>query len=239
MKPSVRNSLGAAWIGLALCLTAADFSADAMEPQTLFNFQDGLSGAHPRGGLIIGPDGNFYGTTQDGGTNNAGTIFRLTADGVFTSLFSFNTTNGASPQAGLVLGKDGNLYGTTAFGGDRGSGTVFRFGTNGTLTRLGSLGGTNGAHPQCQLVMDADGNFYGTAPDGPNSFGTVFRLATNGVLSTLVPFNLNDGSSPQCDGLALGNDGNLYGDVCRLPNVLQRNDLQGYSQRCLDVIVLL
>jgi len=170
------------------------------------------SGSHPQGGLIVGSDGNFYGTTHDGGTDNAGTIFRITADGALTSLSSFNPTNGSAPQAGLALGKDGNFYGTTALGGDFNAGVVFRFATNGILTRLGSFNGTNGANPQCQLVMDAAGNFYGTAPEqGPNFVGTVFRVATNGALSTLVPFSGNNGASPQCDGLALGNDGNLYG----------------------------
>src|SRR6516162_6779292 len=98
--------------------------ANALEPQVLYSFQTGarslLDGVHPQAGLTLGPDGNFYGTTRDGGTNNAGTIFRLTANGVFTSLFAFNTTNGSAPQAGLALGTDGSIYGTTTLGGEFG-----------------------------------------------------------------------------------------------------------------------
>lgn len=88
----------------------------AMEPQIVFSFQNGaatLNGVHPQAGLTLGPDGNFYGTTRHRGSNSAGTIFRLTPDGVFSSLFACNNTNGAAPQAGLALGNDGNFYGTT------------------------------------------------------------------------------------------------------------------------------
>ena len=187
--------------------------AQALEPQTLFNFQlsPGSNGVHPQAALTLGPDGNFYGTTRDGGTNNFGTIFKVTPDGVFTSLFAFSGTNGAAPLGGLALGKDGNFYGTTSQGGPVRSGTVFRFSTNGVLTTLASFNGTNGANPQCQLVMDASGSFYGTTPvQGPDGLGTVFRVTTNGVLTTLVSFNDNNGANPE-DGLALGNDGNFYG----------------------------
>jgi uncharacterized repeat protein (TIGR03803 family) len=202
-------------VGLVLGSTLFGIRARAAQPQTLFNFQLGpgtVTGSHPNAGLILGPDGNFYGTTRDGGSNNAGTIFRLTADGALTSLFAFNTTNGSAPQAALALGRDGNFYGTTTLGGPMNFGTVFRFATNGTLTTLGSFNGTNGGDPQCQLVMDASGNFYGTAPEqGTNFSGTVFRVSTNGVLSTLATFNDVNGASPEDDGLALGNDGNFYG----------------------------
>ena len=91
-----------------------------------------LNGTRPQAGLVLGPDGNFYGTTRHGGSNSVGTIFRFTPGGVFTSLFSFKDTNGFGPQAGLALGQDGNFYGTTVFGGPNGSGTIFRFSTNGT-----------------------------------------------------------------------------------------------------------
>jgi uncharacterized repeat protein (TIGR03803 family) len=43
---------------------------------TLVSF-DGTNGASPEAGLIQGADGNFYGTTTQGGTNGYGTVFRL------------------------------------------------------------------------------------------------------------------------------------------------------------------
>ena len=161
-----------------------------------------LNGIHPEAGLALGPDGNFYGTTRDGGSNNLGTIFKITPSGALTSVLSFNGTNGSAPQGGLVLARDGILYGTTVMGGQNSFGTVFRFSTNGTLTSLASFSATNGANPQCQLVLDGSGNFYGTAPEqGANFSGTVFKVQTNGVLATLVQFDDSNGSSPE-DGLA-------------------------------------
>ena len=64
-------------------------------------------------GLVLGGDGNFYGTTAAGGSSGYGTVFKVTTNGVLTSLVSFNDANGAYPSAGLVFGRDGNFYGTT------------------------------------------------------------------------------------------------------------------------------
>ena len=74
-----------------------------------------------------GSDGSFYGTTIGGGTSNAGTVFQISTNGAFTSLYSFTGGNdGANPYAGLVQGSDGYFYGTTVNGGQGGGGTVFR-----------------------------------------------------------------------------------------------------------------
>ena len=70
-------------------------------------------GANPRDGLALGSDGELYGATENGGPADAGTVFRVTTNGVFASLFSFGNTNGANPEAGLVEGADGKFYGTT------------------------------------------------------------------------------------------------------------------------------
>ncbi len=83
---------------------------------TLVSFKN-TNGAHPIAGLVQNTDGNFYGTTSDGGTNGFGTIFRINPSGDFATLFSFNNTNGANPYGGLAVDAGGNLYGTTAYGG--------------------------------------------------------------------------------------------------------------------------
>ena len=84
---------------------------------SLYSFTGDNDGANPHAGLVQGSDGNFYGTTDCGGTNYAGTVFRINTNGALTSLYSFTGGNdGATPLAGLVQGSDGNFYGTT-YGG--------------------------------------------------------------------------------------------------------------------------
>jgi uncharacterized repeat protein (TIGR03803 family) len=85
-------------------------------------------GANPYGGLVQGSDGNFYGTTDSGGTNYDGTVFRISATGSYSNLYSFGsvTNDGNNPRAGLVQGSDGNFYGTTFEGGTNNLGTVFK-----------------------------------------------------------------------------------------------------------------
>ena len=183
---------------------------------TLVNFNY-ANGDGPRAGLTLGPDGDFYGTTQYGGDGGPGTVFKVTTNGTLTTLANFYMTNGANPLAGLTLGPDGNLYGTTGGGGATnlnggfGYGTVFKVTTNGALTTLVNLTNGNGDYPTAGLALGPDGNFYGTTWRGGSAgLGTVFQVATNGNLTTLVNFDDANGANPYA-GLALGPDGNLYG----------------------------
>lgn len=95
---------------------------------TLISF-DNTDGANPSAALVQGNDGNFYGTTEEGGMNNDGTVFKITSNGTLTTLLSFNDSNGAYPEAALVQGSDGNFYGTTPNGGANNDGTVFQMTT--------------------------------------------------------------------------------------------------------------
>lgn len=169
--------------------------------------------------LIQGSDGNLYGTTFVGGTNNCGTVFQLALSGNLNPLYSFTGgLDGANPQAGLVQDKSGYLYGTTSRGGSFGNGTVFKMATNGNLIWVVSFNGTNGSNGgygipaflEASLIQASDGNLYGVAPSGGTfGDGTVFQINTNGLLAVLHSFQGSDGANPF--GLMQGRDGNLYG----------------------------
>jgi len=168
--------------------------------------RDFANGAYPVAGLVQGTDGNFYGTTRDGGNGNQevggnGTIFKISPSGSFTILHRFNFTDGAEPVAGVIQATDGNFYGTTKSGGTNGFGTVFKITPSGTLTTLYSFGSqsgcTEGYFPVAGLVQDTNGNFYGTTAGGPcqQSNGTVFRLSVG--LSPFVSFVRSSGKVGQ------------------------------------------
>src|SRR5579871_1514846 len=191
----------AAIICLSLAWLALPAKAQSIQPIHSFTSFDG---ALPVAGLTLAPDGNFYGTTQEGGSAGHGTVFRITPNGAITSLASFLGANGEDPDAGLTLGPDGNFYGTTAYGGSSIWGTAFRVTTNGTLTTLVSFTNTNGGFPESRLMLASDGNFYGTTVIGgdSNSAGTVFRITTNGALTTLAIFDRTNGEFPGTLALA-------------------------------------
>jgi len=187
----------------------------------------GPNGANPVG-LTQATDGNFYGTTEYGGTNNLGAVFKITPQGALTTLYSFcsldNCADGANPEAGLVQASDGNFYGTTNRYNNC-CGTVFKISPEGQLKTLYTFCSlqncADGAHPTTGLVQAKDGNFYGTTSEGGANqafycgigCGTVFKITPEGMLTTLYRFcsqtNCIDGAHP--DFLVQGSDGNFYG----------------------------
>ncbi len=188
---------------------------------TLASF-NGTNGANPLlMSLVQGTDGNFYGTTQQGGANNScqggcGTVFKITSAGVLTSLYSFcsqpNCTDGSAPYAGLVQGTEGNFYGTTYAGGANNVGTVFQITPAGALTTLHSFAGPDGADPWAALTRANDGDFYGTTiVGGANSLGTVFKITSSGALTTLYSFQGGSDAANPVSGLVQARDGNFYG----------------------------
>jgi uncharacterized repeat protein (TIGR03803 family) len=179
----------------------------------------GSDGQIPYAGLIQGSDGNFYGTTYDGGVNGLGTVFKVTSSGVETVLYSFagGSSDGEHPYAGVIQGSDGNFYGTTYQGGASGYGTVFKLTPSGTETVLYAFVGgiSDGATPEAGLIQGGDGNFYGnTLQGGASDLGTVFKLTPSGTETVLHAFagGSSDGANPSAN-LVQGGDGNLYGST--------------------------
>ena len=165
----------------------------------------------PTNGLVQGTDGFFYGTTGSGGSNSAGTLYKVGADGTFASLLDFATTTASNPAAALAAGTDGNFYGTTRQGGTAGTGVFFKVTPAGQYTLLQSFSTATGHTPRGRLLRGSDGNFYGTAnAGGTNGTGTVFKATPAGVISVLCHFPASGVVNPQ-SGLTLGNDGNFYG----------------------------
>jgi uncharacterized repeat protein (TIGR03803 family) len=181
---------------------------------TLHSFTGGADGGYPLGGVIQGSDGNFYGTTSQGGANNTGTVFQITTAGTFTTLYSFlGGTNGAIPKAGLVQAADGNYYGTTSIGGSNTYGTVFSISSNGTFTPVYQFNKADGRYPADALIqsLSAYGFFFGTTTfGGTRGEGTAFKVSSQGTFTTLFDFGGTDGKMPS-SSLLQAKDGLFYG----------------------------
>jgi len=174
-------------------------------------------GEGPRGGLIRGSDGAFYGVTLSGGVHNGGTVYRVTAGGGYTLLHPINhATEGYYPESRLIEGADGSLYGTTALNG-LGYGVLFRISKDGSGYAVvhqftGSGVGSTGDSPTGDLARDSSGNLYGACyRGGAGNVGTLYRYSPGtGEVTVLHHFNGLSGGYP-LGGLARGADGRLYG----------------------------
>ncbi len=137
----------------------------------------------------LGADGNFYGSTQDSGTNQDGSIFQLRPDGACTTLHSFDGTDGTGPGA-LASDNNGNFYGATYQGGTglQIQGTFFRITANGDFTVLYSF--TFEEQPIGDgLTYGSDGNLYGaTVWGGYYGGGIPFNVSASGKYTQLGNF---------------------------------------------------
>jgi uncharacterized repeat protein (TIGR03803 family) len=202
------------------------FKLDATGKETVLYSFAGADGANPTAGLVQDGAGNFYGTTDNGGSSGCGAVggcgvvFKLDTTGKETVLYSFtNAADGATPVGGVIMDTAGNLYGTT-YNSPSGCGTVFKVDTTGKETVLHSftncftsLANSDGGEPYAGLVMDQAGNLYGTTVIGGSSgWGTVFKVDETGNETVLHSFSNvgTDGAFPY-GGLVRDKAGNLYG----------------------------
>jgi uncharacterized repeat protein (TIGR03803 family) len=197
------------------------FKIDAAGVKTvLHSFGDGDDGANPIAAVVQASDGSLYGTTYYGGAFGQGSVFRISAAGDESTLYSFTGgADGANSAAGLIEGTDGNLYGTTYYGGEANSGTVFRITPSGAESVLHAFaGGADGAYVDVGVVQGSDGSFYGvTAGGGAGDVGTVFAITPGGDTTVLYSFAGGEDGADPTDGanpssrLIEAEDGLLYG----------------------------
>lgn len=208
-------------IGLAITLSLLLALTPAAHAQTqtwgltnLYNFQGGISGPDggtPYTGLILGNDGNYYGTTWYGGTGG-GTVFKVAPTGAESIVYAFSGSQDGQLPFKLIQGTDGNFYGTTLWGGGtHGYGIIFKVTPGGEETILQSLTNTGGpANPAAGLTLGADGNFYGTSSaGGASGQGTFFQLTPAGSLSVLYSFGGDSGGDPAAE--LIQEDGEFFG----------------------------
>ncbi len=191
-----------------------------------------------RAGITFGQDGDLYGTTNGGGINDWGAVYRLkppTKKGQGWKekvLYSFDPNNNGiiRPEGPVTFDSAGNMYGTTPYGGDLncaggfGCGVVFELspptqkGKGWTFTSLYAFqDGNDGAAPRGYMVFDSNGNLYGTTQTGGGSdhAGIAFRLKppanTGGWTETVLHTFLAPAGAGDTGGLAWGKWGHLYG----------------------------
>jgi uncharacterized repeat protein (TIGR03803 family) len=176
---------------LVLCCVCAAvrLSAQSFSSVAFFNLLDGYEPDQP---LIVGADGNFYGTTSFGGNLSCnsgygcGLIFKMDLSGNVTVLHSFSSDDGEAPYA-LVQAADGDFYGTTPCRLDRGA-------------------PSHPVGPSHGKTLPGPGEVFEC--DGPGSF---FRMSPSGVLTTLHVFvNPANGLGPS-GPLVQDRDGNFSG----------------------------
>ena len=198
-------------------------TADGSGYSELYDFTNDTDGSDPLDRLLQASDGLLYGTAFTGGTNGAGTVFKISTEGTgFTVLHAFGGAgDGQNPVAGLIQGSDGALYGTTVAGGAGHHGTIFKINTNGSgyAVMHAFLGYTNndGDYPLGELVQGVGNVLYGTTYLGGNLDGTIFRIGLDGSGYTSVYNFVGTGSvgTKPTSGLVQGQSQNdigvLYG----------------------------
>ena len=229
-------------LALAILLTVIySPAAHAQTFTTLHGFSGMPDGAMPIGGLTMSASGDLYGTTEYGGAEGWGMVFKLVHTGgtwimhplySFPSIYHQGANDGAAPTAGVTIGPDGNLYGTNTGGsGSSNYGTVFKLSppasvckstlcpwTETILYRF--TGGSDGGVPSGPVIFDSAGNLYGNAQTGGvtcgqgYSCGVVYKLTRSGsswTESVLHAFSGSPDGANPGGALVFDRPGNLYG----------------------------
>jgi len=146
----------------------------------VFNF-DQTHGRTPEGGLVLGDDGNFYGTApyggEDLGQGSGGVLFRVSPGGAMKVMHSFvgPADRGTTPSAGLAQASNGSFYGVTVIGGT-GEGVAFVFTPKRAYSQPYFFDGTHGGHPFQTPVQHSNGRIYGVAAGGAHNAGAIYSI---------------------------------------------------------------
>jgi len=209
---------GAGGYGTVFRLSRAG-SGWVLTPLYSFTSDDG----HANPGVVIGPDGNLYGTTSEG----LGSVYRLQRPATAchsvicpwtkTVIYTFDGGHGSYPTGNLIFDQAGNIYGTAIGGGPDGEGTVYELSpSNGgwTPSVLWSFIPQTGYLPQSGVTFDNSGNLYGTTSrGGANDGGVVYELSPSGSGWTQTVLYTNSSSNLDA-GVVIDGQGNLYGASC-------------------------
>jgi uncharacterized repeat protein (TIGR03803 family) len=156
-----------------------------------------ITGGYPLGGVTLGLDGNLWGTTQNGGKDAYGTVFKMTPAGALTSVYQFDGNEAGTPIYTVLQGTNGDMYGVT-----QGThyGTFFKLTTKGVIS-IYPFDYTDGYEPNLP-TQGSDGNFYGTAQYGGGGScecGVIYKITPAGKITVLHVFT-GDVSATDYDG---------------------------------------
>jgi len=147
-------------------------------------------GAVPTAAMVQATDGNFYGTTFNGGAYNDGTIFKVTQSGKLTTLHSFDGTDGFNPFAALVQDTNGDFYGTTFYGGPNSYGTIFSLSVGlGPFVKTQTTSGKVGA-----AVKILGTSLTGATSVTFNGIPAVFKVFSSSLIGAKVPAGATTGT---------------------------------------------
>jgi uncharacterized repeat protein (TIGR03803 family) len=179
----------------------------------LYNF--GFAISSPEVPVLLGNDGNWYGTTEGPGLfPEGGLLYRISPDGVYTILHSFSTTTNGAAAVGSVIEVNGKLYGTTV-GDNLGvvGPSVYSYDlSTGTFATVYEFNSSQLFFIGSALLHASDGNLYGLG-SASDHCGAAFKMTPSGKLLNIYSFDcsldvgINEINAP----LVEGSDGNFYG----------------------------